>query len=94
MLKRLSILIAFTSLMLMSANAEQTCGLGADDCKTPNGAYNIELPERTEQAREIPALIYFHGASLAGPSSLARLRNWRCRPCSWQSGDESPDLAC
>ena len=52
------------------ANAEQVCGIGEDDCKTPNGAYNIELPQGTKADSKIPAMIYFHGAGGSGQRSL------------------------
>lgn len=52
------------------AMADQVCGIGKDECVTPNGAYNIELPERVDESAPIPAVIYFHGAGGSGQRSL------------------------
>lgn len=55
---------------ILPVRADQSCGLGEDECETTLGKYNIELPDRTDQSISIPAMIYFHGAGGSGQRSL------------------------
>lgn len=50
--------------------AEQSCGIGENECELPMGKYNIELPERENAEKKIPAMIYLHGAGGNGQRSL------------------------
>lgn len=74
-MKQLSALVfAFAMLGASSTYAQQFCGVGENDCKTDNGAYNIELPDRADPDTKIPAMVYFHGAGGSGQRSM-RNRN-------------------
>jgi len=65
------LLIASTALFTAHlALAEQSCGIGENQCEIPLGKYNIELPKRDNASQKIPAMIYFHGAGGSGQRAL------------------------
>ena len=67
---RLLIPVLATVYLTQTAHAEQSCGVGENECKTALGAYNIELPDGWNRSARIPAMIYFHGAGGSGQRSL------------------------
>ncbi len=62
--------IFFFLLLQLPAHAEQACGIAKDVCEIELGDYNIELPQRVDTSKKIPALIYFHGAGGTGERAL------------------------
>ena len=67
---KMTIASAFVAALSASTHAQNMCGDGVEECETALGSYSIALPERSDANKQVPALLYFHGAGGSGPRAM------------------------